>query len=45
MAVVDGLGLDAIQATNGSEGLEYLKQSVFEIVFCDFLMPVMDGIE
>lgn len=32
-------------ATNGKEGLEYLRQYKFDLVLCDIKMPVMDGHE
>lgn len=39
------LGFEVDQAENGSEGLNCMKQTLFDIVFCDFLMPVMDGLD
>ncbi|TDI85505.1 MAG: response regulator [Caldithrix sp.] len=32
-------------AENGIKALEYLRQESFEVVFTDFKMPMMDGIE
>uniref|UniRef100_A0A6B2L196 Histidine kinase n=1 Tax=Arcella intermedia TaxID=1963864 RepID=A0A6B2L196_9EUKA len=32
-------------AENGKDGLELLKKSSYSLVFCDFLMPVMNGVE
>jgi len=32
-------------ATNGLEGLERMKQRGYDLVLCDFLMPIMDGME
>jgi CheY-like chemotaxis protein/signal transduction histidine kinase len=39
------LGFEVEQAVNGLEGLGYLKDILFDIVLCDFLMPVMDGLD
>jgi CheY-like chemotaxis protein len=33
------------QAVNGLEGLNLLKETLFDLVLCDFLMPVMDGMD
>jgi CheY-like chemotaxis protein len=41
---LNGLGYEAIQATNGMEGLKEMQQSLFDGVFCDFAMPIMDGL-
>lgn len=41
----NNLGFDVTQANDGMEGLMELKQTLFDIVLCDFLMPVMDGLE
>ena len=30
---------------SGLQGLDKLKEKVFDLVFCDFLMPVMDGLD
>lgn len=40
-----GLGYDTSQAENGHVGLETMKEQIFDIVLCDFLMPVMDGMD
>jgi len=37
------LGFDIVQSVNGMEGLKELQANLFDIVLCDFLMPVMDG--
>lgn len=39
------LGLEAQQAKNGFEGLQRLKSNCYDFVLCDFLMPVMDGLD
>mmetsp|Transcript_7622 Transcript_7622/g.11642 ORF Transcript_7622/g.11642 Transcript_7622/m.11642 type:complete len:916 (-) Transcript_7622:113-2860(-) len=38
-------GFRVTQAVNGLEGLKQLQQQVFDIVLCDYLMPVMDGLD
>merc|ERR1712232_186130 len=32
-------------AVNGFEGLKMMKKLPYDLVLCDFLMPVMDGID
>jgi CheY-like chemotaxis protein len=39
------LGFEVTLATNGMEGLKELQRSLFDLVLCDFLMPVMDGLD
>ena len=39
------MGLDVEVAINGLEGLQKLQTKIFDVVFCDFLMPVMDGLD
>jgi CheY-like chemotaxis protein len=39
------LGYEATMASNGLEGLNQMKESQFDLVLCDFLMPVMDGFD
>eukprot|EP00934_Nitzschia_sp_Nitz4_P002477 Nitzschia sp. Nitz4//scaffold165_size50357//46879//49788//NITZ4_007027-RA/size50357-processed-gene-0.54-mRNA-1//1//CDS//3329538150//2467//frame0 len=39
------LGFETEQAVDGMEGLAALKRSLYDIVLCDFLMPVMDGLD
>lgn len=39
------LGFEVVQAENGMVGLQKLKENTFDLVFCDFLMPVMDGLD
>lgn len=36
---------EVTQAVDGMEGLKELKKQLFDIVLCDFLMPVMDGLD
>lgn len=38
-------GFVVSQAENGMEGLEELKGTLFDLVMCDFLMPIMDGLD
>ena len=38
-------GFYVVQAENGLQGLEEMKTTVFDIVLCDFLMPIMDGMD
>jgi len=39
------LGFEVQQARNGFEGLGLLKNNLYDLVLCDFLMPVMDGLD
>ncbi len=39
------LGFNVDEASNGKEALEKLKNSHYDIIFMDCLMPVMDGFE
>lgn len=39
------LGYATKEAKDGMEGLKCLKDSIYDIVLCDFLMPVMDGLD
>jgi CheY-like chemotaxis protein/GAF domain-containing protein len=39
------LGFDVSTAVDGLEGLKDLQSNVYDVVFCDFLMPVMDGLD
>jgi CheY-like chemotaxis protein len=43
--VLTKLGFEAVHAVDGMEGLKKLKNSLFDVVLCDFLMPVMDGLD
>ncbi len=38
-------GFDAIGASNGTEAIEKLKQFTPDLIFCDIMMPQMDGFE
>lgn len=42
---LDKLGYEVTQAPNGLEGLKCLKEKLFDLTLCDFLMPVMDGMD
>jgi CheY-like chemotaxis protein len=42
---LSNLGFDVQQAVNGLEGLKAMKETMFDMVLCDFLMPVMDGLD
>jgi CheY-like chemotaxis protein len=39
------LKFEVHQAGNGMEGLQKMQRSKFDLVLCDFLMPVMDGLD
>lgn len=39
------MGFVTKQAENGLKGLLQMKTLMFDLVFCDFLMPVMDGFD
>jgi len=39
------LGFEVSLAVDGMEGLGKLKETMYDLVLCDFLMPVMDGME
>jgi CheY-like chemotaxis protein len=43
--VLTKLGFEAVQAVDGMEGLKELQCALFDVVLCDFLMPVMDGLD
>ena len=38
-------GYEVSQANDGVEGLEALKEEIFDMTLCDFLMPNMDGLD
>ena len=39
------LGFQVAMAENGMEGMERMKERPYDLVVCDFLMPVMDGMD
>ncbi|KAG7343724.1 two-component system sensor histidine kinase [Nitzschia inconspicua] len=43
--ILSNLEFEVSQAENGMDGLEKLKSTLFDLAFCDFLMPVMDGLD
>ena len=43
--ILNQLGFEVTQACDGSEGLRELQKTLFDIVLCDFMMPVMDGVK
>ena len=43
--VLAGRGHEAVEAANGSDGIDALIDTHFAVVICDMLMPVQDGIE
>jgi signal transduction histidine kinase len=42
--VLSNIGFDVVQANDGDEGLKELQKALYDIVLCDFFMPVMDGV-
>lgn len=43
--LLEPLGCELLQASNGQEGLEKIEQFQPQLVITDLLMPVMDGLE
>jgi CheY-like chemotaxis protein len=39
------MSFEVTQAVDGLEGLKHLKENTFDLLLCDFLMPVMDGFD
>lgn len=39
------MNFEVSQAVNGLEGLQLLQKRFFDLVLCDFLMPIMDGLD
>ena len=39
------LGFVVDQAENGHQGFNCMKQKPYDLVMCDFLMPIMDGVD
>jgi len=44
-SLLDDIGVDVIDATNGQEALELLRQNWVDVVFMDIRMPIMNGDE
>jgi response regulator RpfG family c-di-GMP phosphodiesterase len=42
---IKDLGMDVISFDNSKDGLEYLKQNGADLVYVDYMMPEMDGVE
>ncbi|VAX18057.1 BarA sensory histidine kinase (= VarS = GacS) [hydrothermal vent metagenome] len=42
---LEAKGMRVTEAENGLEALEKIKETSFDIVFTDIVMPVMDGLE
>lgn len=42
---LERLGYEVKLAVDGEDGLKDLKETVFDITFCDFLMPNLDGFD
>lgn len=38
-------GFEVVEAVNGIQGLERLREGEFDLVFCDLAMPGMGGVE
>lgn len=38
-------GYEVVLAENGAEGLDAVKKTPFDLIFCDIEMPVMNGVE
>ena len=41
--IINDLGHETDQAANGAEGLRFLENTRYDCIFCDLLMPEMDG--
>lgn len=42
---LEKLGFSVTQAPDGVEGLKHLKKGLFDLILCDFFMPIMDGVD
>jgi CheY-like chemotaxis protein len=42
-AMIEAAGYETVQAKNGVEGFEKLCEGEYACVFCDLLMPELDG--
>lgn len=43
--LLDAWGYNAVEAADGMEGLERMRESSIELVICDWMMPGMSGLE
>ena len=39
------IGFEVKHAEDGMKGLKAMKVTLFDLVLCDFLMPIMDGLD
>ncbi len=44
-SILSALGFKSVPVSDGFTAIEYLKNGEFDLIFCDLLMPGMDGIE
>jgi CheY-like chemotaxis protein len=44
-SIIDSVGHETVQASNGADGLAQLENNDFDCIFCDLLMPNMTGNE
>lgn len=42
---LEQLGFSVTQAPDGVAGLSHLKRGLFDLILCDFFMPIMDGVD
>lgn len=42
---LEEMGMRVTEAENGLEALDKIKETTFDIIFTDIVMPVMDGLE
>mmetsp|Transcript_20873 Transcript_20873/g.23674 ORF Transcript_20873/g.23674 Transcript_20873/m.23674 type:complete len:876 (-) Transcript_20873:83-2710(-) len=42
---LERMGFIVKEAANGLKGLLEMKTTMFDVVFCDYLMPIMDGLD
>lgn len=45
MGILKSMGVDSVHAENGQVALEIVQAELFDVVFMDLQMPVMDGFE
>ena len=43
LSIIKGLGHDVSEAENGEQGIEVAQNYQPDCIFCDLLMPVLDG--